>query len=199
MTNPTEIVGGLSEQEHGASADADRAATPSGPRQLAGSGIAGIPSAAHTHGPWRIRENARNDQETCDLSICGDIFVLADLTGPQYAHQWPNACLMAAAPEMLETLQWVRGFIANSRAESGYCMCGDPVASHDIYSGHSPVDTHLYYAEQVIEKIDTLIAKASGIETEGQDPKGLGAKPESPTREAGDAQDPAAATPIEKD
>lgn len=59
----------------------------------------------HTPGPWRIRENPRNDQETCDLSICGDIFILADLTGPQYAHQIANARLIAAAPELLEALE----------------------------------------------------------------------------------------------
>lgn len=61
-------------------------------------------SAGYTPGPWRVRVNARDDQETCDLSICGDIFVIADLNGPQYAHQHPNARLMAAAPELLEVL-----------------------------------------------------------------------------------------------
>lgn len=70
------------------------------------SGKAGIANAGHTPGPWRIRENPRNDQETCDLSICGDIWVLADITGPQYAHQYPNAVLMAAAPSMKEALSF---------------------------------------------------------------------------------------------
>ncbi|MGL4196209.1 MAG: hypothetical protein ACRCSX_00390, partial [Allorhizobium sp.] len=40
---------------------------------------------------WRVRVNKRDDQYTCDVSICGDIFVLADLNGPQYVHQHANA------------------------------------------------------------------------------------------------------------
>ena len=58
----------------------------------------------HTPAPWRIRENARHSQDQCDLTICGDIFQLADINGPQYAHQIANANLMAAAPDMLEAL-----------------------------------------------------------------------------------------------
>jgi hypothetical protein len=61
--------------------------------------------SGHTKGPWRVRENPQHDPEVCDLSICGDIFVLADITGPNYAHQEANARLMAAAPELLEALE----------------------------------------------------------------------------------------------
>jgi len=53
-----------------------------------------------TPSPWRIRVNVLNDRDICDVSICGDIFVLADLDGPQYAHQQPNAALIAAAPDL---------------------------------------------------------------------------------------------------
>ena len=53
-----------------------------------------------TPSPWRIRVNVLNDRDTFDVSICGDIFVLADLNGPQYAHQQPNAALIAAAPDL---------------------------------------------------------------------------------------------------
>jgi hypothetical protein len=59
----------------------------------------------HTPGPWRIRENARHDVDECDLSICGDIWVLADIHGPQYEHQRYNARLIAAAPDLLEALE----------------------------------------------------------------------------------------------
>jgi hypothetical protein len=59
-----------------------------------------------TPGPWRVRVGPRHDPETCDLSICGDIFVLADFNGPQYAHQEPNAHLMAAAPDLYAALKW---------------------------------------------------------------------------------------------
>lgn len=55
----------------------------------------------HTPGPWRIRENPCHSLDRCDLSICGDIFELAEINGPQYAHQEANANLIAAAPELL--------------------------------------------------------------------------------------------------
>lgn len=55
---------------------------------------------AGTPGPWRMRVNKRDDQYTCDVSICGDIFVLADLNGPQYAHQRANARRIARLPDL---------------------------------------------------------------------------------------------------
>ena len=53
---------------------------------------------AGTPGEWRIRINKGDDEDVCDVSICGDIFVLADLNGPQYAHQYPNARRIARVP-----------------------------------------------------------------------------------------------------
>ena len=55
---------------------------------------------AGTPGPWRMRVNKRDAQDTCDVSICGDIFVLADLNGPQYAHQHANARRIARLPDL---------------------------------------------------------------------------------------------------
>lgn len=46
--------------------------------------------AEHTPLPWRIRVGPLNNEEFCDLSICGDIFIVADINGPQYAHQAAN-------------------------------------------------------------------------------------------------------------
>ncbi len=65
----------------------------------------------HTPGPWRIRENARHSQEECDLTICGDIWQLADINGPQYDHQLANAHLIAASPELLTQLEWAESVL----------------------------------------------------------------------------------------
>lgn len=59
--------------------------------------------------------------------------------------------------QMREALVEARNVLANSGAESGYCMCGDPVKSHTIGSGHSPVDSHDYMANSTIKKIDEAL------------------------------------------
>lgn len=58
-----------------------------------------------TPGPWRVRENHGHNAEYCDITICGDIFCLADINGPNYEHCYSNARLIAAAPEMAEALE----------------------------------------------------------------------------------------------
>lgn len=63
---------------------------------------------------------------------------------------------------LVEALEEARNVLGNSQAESGYCMCGDPVDSHTIGSGHAPVDAHSYMAGQVVEKIDAAFTLASG-------------------------------------
>ena len=45
-------------------------------------------------------------------------------------------------------------------------MCGDPVDSHTIGSGHAPVDAHVYIAGQAVEKIDAALATARGEQSE---------------------------------
>lgn len=61
--------------------------------------IARIPDG-FTAGPWRVRENRGHNPEVCDLTVCGDIFALADVNGPNYAHCESNAALIALAPEL---------------------------------------------------------------------------------------------------
>lgn len=70
--------------------------------------------SGHTKGPWRVRENPRHNPDCCDLSICGDIFILADINGPQYSHQEANARLIAAAPEMLEALASLETYLRDT-------------------------------------------------------------------------------------
>lgn len=69
------------------------------------------------------------------------------------------AALRAAEPaaDMVGLLLQARSLLANSGAESGYCMCGDPVESHTVSSGHAPVDAHGYMASQLVESIDAAL------------------------------------------
>ncbi len=60
---------------------------------------------------------------------------------------------------MAEVLGRALSVLENSGAESGYCMCGDPVAGHLIGSDHSPVDSHMYMAGQLSEDIRAALAK----------------------------------------
>ena len=98
---------------------------------------------AGTPGPWRVKVNSRDDQVTCDLTICGDIFQMADLNGPQYAHQHPNARRMARVPDMeaaiiaqateLERLRAERDALRKVITE-GRRAIGDHFAPHDCYA-----------------------------------------------------------------
>jgi hypothetical protein len=75
-----------------------------------------------TKGPWRVRVNSKDSPDECDLSICGDIFVLADLRGPQYDHQHANAHLIAAAPDLYAALERTLNFIENAEGELGIVL-----------------------------------------------------------------------------
>ena len=57
-----------------------------------------------TPGPWRAKYGLRHSPDECDITIGGDIFFLADMNGPNYAHCEANAHLIAAAPELYEKL-----------------------------------------------------------------------------------------------
>lgn len=59
----------------------------------------------HTPGPWRLKRGQRHSPEECDITIAGDVFLLADISGPNYEHCEANARLIAAAPELLEALK----------------------------------------------------------------------------------------------
>lgn len=69
---------------------------------------------AHTPGPWRIKEGPRHTIDSCDLTIAGDIFLLADINGPNYPHCHPNAHLIAAAPELYEACEAALGAFENN-------------------------------------------------------------------------------------
>ena len=97
----------------------------------------------------------------------------AELTEPELAvieNRLPSEAHYAewlvrnAAPELLEALQDALIVLDHSGATSGYCMCGDPIESHGMGSGHSPVDSHSYVADAAITKARAAIARAKGGE-----------------------------------
>ena len=60
-------------------------------------------AANFTPGPWKVAREVVGEDEYRS-QIVGDIFILADLNGPNYPHQAANARLIAAAPDMLAAL-----------------------------------------------------------------------------------------------
>lgn len=57
----------------------------------------------------------------------------------------------------IENLQEVLSFLMNGYEGSGYCMCGDKIEYHTIGSGHSPVDSGFYYADECIKGLREAI------------------------------------------
>jgi hypothetical protein len=66
---------------------------------------------------------------------------------------------------LVEALRDARELIARGDFREGHCMCGSSVDGHGIGDGHAPVDAGEYYAGQVAERIDALLAahKAGGV------------------------------------
>lgn len=72
-----------------------------------------------TRGPWRKNYGRSHSPDECDIEIVGDIFVLANISGPNYAHCESNAALISAAPEMAEALAKLRAHISfDARVDS---------------------------------------------------------------------------------
>ena len=122
---------------------------------------------AGTPGPWRMRVNKRDDQDTCDVSICGDIFVLADLNGPQYAHQRANARRIARLPDLEAAYLTLAAENATLRASGAAALealaeIGVVVAALE---GKDSLD------REMIRNIGTRIADAINASTADKEPK----------------------------
>jgi hypothetical protein len=59
-------------------------------------------------------------------------------------------------PELNAEIMWLRealgkaiDFLETAPLESGFCCCGDLMESHNMGSGHSPVDELSYYANRI--------------------------------------------------
>jgi len=60
--------------------------------------------------------------------------------------------------ELVELLREARELIEHGDFREGHCMCGSAVEAHGFGDGHSPVDAGVYYAGQVMERIDAKLA-----------------------------------------
>ena len=133
-------------------------------------------SVAYSHGTttdfrtvdrmWRVHETGGNPFEKNEWIGEFDNKDEANALCVKFRRERAIATVEAATADLRERLAEVEGALrecrdalANSGAESGYCMCGDPVDSHNIGSGHSPVDSHVYYATQLLSKIDALLGE----------------------------------------
>ncbi len=75
---------------------------------------------------------------------------------PLYAAPQPSDDV---AKELVELLRSSRELIEHGDFREGHCMCGSAVESHGISDGHPPTDAGSYYAGQLMERIDTALAK----------------------------------------
>ena len=136
---------------------------------------------AGTPGPWRMRVNKRDDQDTCDVSICGDIFVLADLNGPQYAHQHANASRIARLPDLEAAYLTLAAELATLRASEAAALervkvleeaLADPIAVHaNMLRGAISMPTvdqiiHLYGIGVLCEALAPMIVREASDPTD---------------------------------
>lgn len=122
-------------------------------------------SAQFTPGPWSVIaygdgdslvvHDARGDWRVCFMATPSKD---CDFEGIE-----ANACLIAAAPTLLAEVESALIFLRTAPLESGVCCCGDAVDSHNMGSGHSPVDELQYHAANLAERLEAAIAKARSV------------------------------------
>lgn len=96
---------------------------------------------AATPGPWTVKTGPRHSPDACDLQISGDIFLLADINGPQYPHQEANAAFMAKfdPPTVLALLRFVQAW--DGLAEAGWDQTRE--RSRRVHAARAAVDEAL--------------------------------------------------------
>jgi hypothetical protein len=112
--------------------------------------------AAHTPGPWRVKIGPRDTPVEADIEICGDIFILAHITGPQYDHCHANARLVGACPTMLAALERADAMIDRMCTQALACGVAGTSDWDEIAGGADMFGVH--------DDIKDAIAKARGYE-----------------------------------
>ena len=97
--------------------------------------------------------------------------IVADLTANRdallnvmRARKMLPKCEPSPDAELVELLREARELIEHGDFREGHCMCGSAVEAHGFGDGHSPVDAGVYYAGQVMERIDAELASLKGVE-----------------------------------
>ena len=105
----------------------------------AGVGIA-EPVAMKTHGAWDGLDDLKDLPDGTKL----------------YTH--PADQVAEPDAELVALLHDARELIEHGDFREGHCMCGSAVEAHGFGDGNSPVDAGVYYAGQVMERINAKLA-----------------------------------------
>ena len=117
-----------------------------------------------------LRHIVAGPQVRCEMCLCsGPAISTADAyTDEEHAEcerkaidAWNTRAKSAPAEpdaELVELLREARELIEHGDFREGHCMCGSAVEAHGFGDGHSPVDAGVYYAGQVMERIDAKLA-----------------------------------------
>lgn len=111
-----------------------------------------------------LRLSKYEDAAALEASRAADKARIAELTEQRDSFQRVGIQPMTERNELLGLLREARELIEHGDFREGHCMCGSDVNRHTIGDGHSPVDAGVYYAGQVMERIDATLAKLGGGE-----------------------------------
>jgi len=79
-----------------------------------------IMSTQHTPGPWVVYDDS-DDGKTNQMEIAARGKTVARIYHSVPEEDWPNACLIAAAPDLLEALRTARDHIDMDALEISHC------------------------------------------------------------------------------
>lgn len=119
----------------------------------------------HTPGPWAVADG----HYPCLRGVVGASFKISavmlasDLTEDDYLRRSADLKLIAAAPLLLDALQYCLSVLHNIDLDlsTGYCCCGSKVDTHWMGDGHSPVDEGLHHQHAAIDAARAAIAAAT--------------------------------------
>ena len=88
------------------------------------------------------------------------------INGPTFMGEpvLPAAQDQGEVQRLRKALSEARELIEHGDFREGHCMCGNIVDDHTIGDGHAPTDAGVYYAGQVMERIDAALAASTGQE-----------------------------------